>query len=163
MNIWLVTTGSSDVQLTCDEHWNDWCQDIKKSLHRLPFEPVRAIQDEGEPYRLPARVLGIAYDKLPNEVLSHLAFPLLKGFTRRLKEQGTQIDRIVILMSDQENIFSEAERETTRCPYWQDTCQLYPILEGYFQEHFSEATLIPLMLKPDSLEQIGRASCRERV
>jgi len=153
MNIWLVTTGSSDVQLTCDEHWNDWCQDIKKSLHRLPFEPVRAIQDEGEPYRLPARVLGIAYDKLPNEVLSHLAFPLLKGFTRRLKEQGTQIDRIVILMSDQENIFSEAERETTRCPYWQDTCQLYPILEGYFQEHFSEATLTPLMLKPDSLEQ----------
>ncbi|PSB21318.1 hypothetical protein C7B65_05155 [Phormidesmis priestleyi ULC007] len=152
MNIWLVTTGSSDVQLTTNEHWNDWWQDIKKSLHRLPFEPARSIDDEGEPYRLPARVLGIAYDRLPDEVRPYLDFPLLKGFTQKLKDQGTAIDLIIILMSNQENIFPEAERETNRCPYWQDTCQLCPILEGYFQKHFPEAKLTPLMLEPDSLE-----------
>ncbi|NJR51620.1 MAG: hypothetical protein HC780_20550 [Leptolyngbyaceae cyanobacterium CSU_1_3] len=153
MNIWLVTTGSSDVQLTTDEHWNDWYQEIKKSIYRLRFAPTRAIDDDERPYRLAARVLGIAYDHLPDEVGSCLDFPLLNGFTQTLKDQKTDIDRIVILMSNQENIFPEAERDIMRCPYWQDTCELYPILEGYFRTQFPEAMLMPLVLKPDSLDR----------
>jgi hypothetical protein len=150
MNVWLVTTGSSDVQLTSDENWSDWWQETKKSLYRLQFEPVRPIDDEGEPYRLPARVLGIVHDRLPDQVQPYLSFPLLQNFIQKLKTEGIHIDKIIVLITDQENIFPESERETKRCPYWQDTCQLYPILENYLSKHFPDATVKPLIFKPSS-------------
>jgi hypothetical protein len=153
MNIWLVTTGNSDVQLTSNDNWNDWWQEIKKSLYRLRFEPVRVIDDDGEPYRLPARVLSIAYDRLTDQVQPYLSFPLLQNLTQELKAKEIQIDQIIILMSDQENIFPEAERKTKRCPYWQDTCQLYPILEDYFHVQFPNATVKPLPLSPKSSDK----------
>ncbi|MBW4418967.1 MAG: hypothetical protein KME13_07025 [Myxacorys californica WJT36-NPBG1] len=153
MDVWLVTTGSSDVQLINDEDWSDWYQAIKKSLLRVPFKPTRAINDSGEPYRLPARVLGIAYDLLPDEVQPILMLPLLQDFTQELKAREVVIDQIIVLMSDQENIFTEADRETKRCPYWQDTCQLYPILEGYFHQQFPDAIVTPLILKPQLSER----------
>lgn len=153
MNVWLVTTGSSDVQLISDEDWNDWWQEIKKSLYRLPFKPARAIDDEEAPYRLPARVLGTAYDRLPDEVQPILTLPLLQDFTRELKAQEIVINQIIVLMSDQGNIFAEVDRETKRCPYWQDTCQLYPILENYFHQQFPDATVAPLILKPQLSER----------
>ncbi len=150
MNVWLLTTGSSDVQLTSDENWSDWWQEIKKSLYRIQFEPVRAIDDEGEPYRLPARVLGIAHDRLPDQVQPYLLFPLLQNFMQKLETEKIQIDQVIILISDQEDIFPESERETKRCPYWQDTYQLYPILESYLSKHFPDATVKPLIFKPKS-------------
>ncbi|NDJ17975.1 hypothetical protein [Myxacorys almedinensis] len=153
MNIWLVTTGSSDVQLTNNEDWNDWYRTIKKSIQRLPFKPTRATDDENEPYRLPARVLGIAYDRLAEAIQPNLTFPLLDGFTQELKKQAVEITQIIVLMSDQADVFPESERDTNRSPYWQDTCLLYPILERYFCEHFPEALLTPLLLKPDSVDR----------
>lgn len=152
MNVWLVTTGSSDVQLTSDESWSDWWQAIKKSLYRLQFDPVRTIDDDGEPYRLPARVLGIAHDKLPDQVQPYLSFPLLQNFIQELQAKEVQIDQIIILISDQENIFSESEREIKRCPYWQDTCQLYPILEDCLGSQFPGSIVKPLVLKPQLSE-----------
>jgi hypothetical protein len=151
MNVWLVTIGNSDVRLTDDESWSDWLSQIKNSLYRLRFEPVRAIEEDGEdgePYRLPARVLAIAHDRLPDQVQPYLSFPLLQNFTQKLKAEDIQIDRIIVLLSDQENIFSESERETKRCPYWQDTCQLYPILEDYLGHQFPDAIVEPLLLQP---------------
>ncbi len=148
MNIWLVTTGSSDVQLTSNEDWNGWWQAIKQSVYRIRFNPSRAIDDDGEPYRLPARVLGIAYDQLPDRVKPHLSFPLVQNFTQELKSKAIEIDQIIVLMSDQENIFPESERETMRCPYWQDTCRLYPVLTDYFRTQFPDAIATPLILKP---------------
>jgi hypothetical protein len=153
MNVWLVTTGSSDVQLINDENWNDWYQEIKKLLLKLPFKPVRALDDNREPYRLPARVLGIAYEHLANEVQPMLKLPLLQDFTQVLKAQEVALNQIIVLVSDQENIFSEVDRETKRCPYWQDTCQLYPILENYFHQQFPDAIVTPLILKPQLSEQ----------
>ncbi|HEY9700076.1 MAG TPA: hypothetical protein V6D10_22665 [Trichocoleus sp.] len=150
MNVWLVTTGSSDVQVTSNEDWNDWWQEIKKSLYRLRFEPTKAIDDDGEPYRLPARVLGIIHDRVPERVQPYLTFPLLQNFTRELKDKEVQIDQIIVLASDQTDIFPELEREAKRCPYWQDTSQLYPILENYFHVQFPMAVVKPLVLKPTS-------------
>lgn len=154
MNVWLVTIGSSDVQLKNDEHWSDWSYDIKKSLDGIQFEPTRSIDDEGEPYRLPARVLGIAYDQLGDEVWNALTFPLLEAFTAQLQEMGTQIDQIIVLMSDQSTIFSKRDREEKRCPYWQDTCLLQPILDRYLHdsERFPDTEIMPLVLSPDSPE-----------
>jgi HEPN domain-containing protein len=153
MNVWLVTTGSSDVQLTSNEDWSDWWQEIKKSLYRLRFEPTRAIDDDGEPYHLPARVLSIAYDQLPSRVQPYLSFPLLQNFTQKLKAKEVQLDQIIVLLSDQDNIFPESGRETKRCPYWQDTCQLYPILENYFHVQFPNAIVKPLLLKPQPTQK----------
>lgn len=149
MNVWLVTTGSSDVQLTngSDDSWKDWYSEIKKLLYRLPFKPTK-VSDEEDLYRLPARVLGLAYEQLPDEVNPKLTLPLLQGFTKMLIEKKVAIDQIIILMSDQESLFAEDDRETKQCPYWQDTCSLYPILEDYFHQHFPDTEIKPLLLKP---------------
>jgi hypothetical protein len=152
MNVWLVTTGSSDVQLSSDENWNDWWQEIKRSLYRLWFEPSRASDDDEEPYRLAARVIGIADEKLTEQVRPYLLFPLLQNFTQELKAKEIPIDQIIVLLSDQEKIFSEVERETKRCPYWQDTCQLYPALKSYLRKQFPSAIIKPLILSPTSSE-----------
>lgn len=154
MNVWLVTTGSSDVQLMngSDDRWNDWYPDIRKSLYRLPFKPTR-INEEEDLYRLPARVLGLAYEQLPDEVKPLLTLPLLQGFTQELKAKEVVVDQIIVLMSDQENLFSEDDRESKRCPYWQDTCLLYPVLMDYFHQHFPEAEIKPLILKPQPSDQ----------
>lgn len=152
MNVWIVTTGNSDVQLKTVEHWNDWDRDIKRSLYGLKFEPTRSQNDEGVPYRLPARVLGIAYDRLSEEVQPHLTLPLLENFVEKLKETETHLDQIVVLLTDQSEIFEE-ERQEKRCPFWQDTCELYPILERYFCQQFPEAEVMPLLLKPNEQDQ----------
>lgn len=154
MNVWLVTIGSSDVQLTDggDDDWKDWYSDIKKSLHRLPFKPTK-VSDEEELYRLPARVLGLAYEQLTDEVKPKLTLPLLQSFTTELKAKEVSIAQIIVLLSDQENLFDETERETKQCPYWQDTCQLYPILKDYFRQHFPQAEVEPLLLKPQAADK----------
>jgi hypothetical protein len=148
-NIWIITTGSSDVQLTSKDDWSDWRYNIKNSIYSLPFEPTRSINEDGEPYRLASRVLGIAYAHSPEEVYSHLTFPLLENFIQVLKQDEIQLDHIVILVSDQEEIFPELERETQRCAYWQDTCQLRPALEKYLHDQFPETAIESLILKPE--------------
>ena len=153
MNIWLVTIGSSDVQLTSNENWNDWWQEIKKTIYRLRFYPARTIDDDQEVYRLPARVLGIAYDKLSDQVQPYLSFPLLQNFTQELKSREIQVDQIIVLITDQEAIFSDSERESKRCPYWQDTCQLYPILEAYLRQKLPGSIVSSLVLKPQLSEK----------
>jgi hypothetical protein len=153
MNVWLVTTGSSDVQLSNKDGWHDWWQAVKSRLYRLRFEPSEAIAEDGEYYRLPARVLGIVDEQLSERVHSHLAFPLLQNFTQALKEKNIPINEIIVLTSDQENIFSEAQRESKQCPYWQDTCQIYPILERYFSKHFPAAVVKSLPLRPEQTHQ----------
>ena len=152
MNVWLVTTGSSDVQLSNKDGWNDWWQAVKVRLYRLRFEPSEAIEDE-KYYRLPARVLGIVDDQMPDRVHPHLVFPLLQNFTQALKEKNIPINEIIVLTSDQENIFPEAQRESKRCPYWQDTCQIYPSLKRYFSKHFPAAVVKSLPLKPEQPHQ----------
>jgi hypothetical protein len=151
MNIWLITTGSSDVQLKSDELWNDWHREIRKQYHRLDFNP-QTVDDDG-PFRLPPRVLGLAYEAFPDEVWNQLTFPLLKAFSFELTQTQVQIDKIILLLTDQTQVFDEDEKHDKRCPYWQDTCLLQPILEYYLLEAFPQATIEPLYLKPESKEQ----------
>lgn len=150
MKIWLVTTGSSDVQLTTDEHWKGWFYPIKPDHYRLPFEPTQIIPDDDVPYRVPPRVLGNVYETRPEEVWEYLTFPLLQEFTKTL--QAESLAKIILLLTDQENIFDDEERNDYRCPYWQDTCTLLPIFERYFQEHFPVTDLVPVFLRPNAGE-----------
>jgi len=146
MKIWLVTTGSSDVQLKTNDYWDDWYRLIKPACHRLPFEPTQAIRDSDDPYRIAPRVLGMAYQACPDEVWGTLEFPLLKEFTAKLKDEA--IAQIILLVTDQSQIFDETQREDLKCPYWQDTCELQPIFENYFKTHLPDAELVPLKIAP---------------
>ncbi|PSB00562.1 hypothetical protein [Merismopedia glauca] len=148
MNIWLVTTGSSDIQLTTDEYWNDWYErsPVKRKCHDLPFKPTQIVQDEEEPYRVPPRVLGRVYEEQPDEVLEYLKFPLIERFSTQLKDK--QIDKIIILVTDQSAVFPEGKRENIKCPYWQDTYELESAFELYLQNDFANAQFIRQVLLP---------------
>ena len=151
MNVWLVTIGSSDVQIKEADIWEDWYSKIKRSLYgidRGKLAPTRLNDDDGVPYRIAARVLGIAYDKSGEAVTSQLEFPLLKAFQQQLETHQVSIDQIIVLLSDQSEVFDEDDRESARCPYWQDTCLLYPLLAAHLQTQFPSAQVSQLLLKP---------------
>jgi hypothetical protein len=162
MNIWIVTTGSSDVQLKTDEHWDDWYvrSPIKRKCDNLPFKPTQIIEDSDEPYRIAPRVLAKVYEEQKDEVWNCLEFPLLHQFATQL--QGKAIDKIYLLVTDQTDKYSEERRGDARCPYWQDTCELQPIFERYFKEYFQQSSedeeesvkveLIPLLLSTEQNE-----------
>ena len=100
MNIWIVTTGSSDVQLKTDEYWSDWYErsSVNQNCYRLPFKPIQ-IEDSDELYRVGSRVLGRVYKEQPEEVWKYLEFPLLHQFTTQLKSY--KIDKIIFFVTDQ--------------------------------------------------------------
>jgi hypothetical protein len=155
MNIWLVTIGSSDIQLTNNECWSSWYYDgslVKNKCHNLKFNPTQILDDSEEPYRIAPRVLGLVYEDQQDEVLEYLTFPLLDQFTTQLKSK--KIDKIIILLTDQSNKFKEDLQEDIRCAYWQDTCELKRIIERYFEQSdkFPDSTLIPIILSPGEEE-----------
>ena len=140
-NIWIVTIGSSDVQLKTNRFWNYWCPEIEHKFYGNTFEPTKTEQfiwgQDGEEseritYRLPARVLGLVYSALPDQVGKHLTFPLLDRFISQLKEEQVIPTTIVILLTDQEQFFSNSDKQRDFCPYWQDTCWLEEALIDCF-------------------------------
>lgn len=156
MKIWVVTTGSSDVQLATDDFWNDWYRGpgVKSACYNLPVEkikPKQVIPDSDQLYRVAPRLLGQVYDAQPEQVWECLRFPLLDAFTTRIQDEG--VDQIVLLLTDQGLVFGEADRDDVRCPYWQDTGALLPVFERYFATHFARVELTVLSLQPQTLEQ----------
>ncbi|MBW4676405.1 MAG: hypothetical protein KME52_21030 [Desmonostoc geniculatum HA4340-LM1] len=161
MNIWIVTTGNSDVQLKHDydkSKWQKRYRDIRSQLSNHLFEPSRPKNARTEePYTLPARVMGMVYSPdLEDETYQNLHFPLLDTFTKGLQGKNRP-DKIFVILTNQENVFSTKDKTDYKCPYWQDTCTLQPILEKYFQKVFpqlkSNKDIQYLELKPESKEQ----------
>ena len=171
MNIWIVTIGSSDVQLDSDNKcreksrtekqrsdkvWKYWYEEVQEDCYDIAFEPKQSYKDKNEPYRIEPRVLGMVYESSPpavqKEIGSYLTFPLLDNFVRKLEESPP--DAIAVLLTDQSEIFhSNAERRKPKCPYWQDTCTLKPILMQYFKYKFPDATCLWIPLSPASGEK----------
>ncbi|MEB3282156.1 MAG: hypothetical protein VKK42_24890 [Lyngbya sp.] len=167
MKLWIVTIGSSDVQLQSDKYnrengrtkqqfsdkiWRDWYEDIKPDCYDISFEPKTAFKDVEETYRIQSRVLGNVYEQhsaeIQDEIRSYLTFPLLSNFIEKLRSLGVP-DVIVYLLTDQSAIFdTDEKREKVKSPYWEDTCKLEPILQGYFEHNFPGAKLISLKLSP---------------
>lgn len=167
MKLWIVTIGSSDVQLDSDKVsrdkdrtekqrsdkvWRDWYDDIKPDCYDISFVPKTAFPDIEESYRIPSRVLGTVYQEnsteVQDEIWSYLTFPLLNNFSQRLKGLGG-LGAIAYLLTDQSAIFdSDEERRKPKSPYWDDTCKLEPILQRYFEKEFPGVQLIPLKLSP---------------
>jgi hypothetical protein len=176
MNLWIVTIGSSDIQLHSDatnkqqgrsqgemshEIWSYWYEDGIKNEHcySVVFEPKRAFEDKDENYRIASRVLGTVYElsdeDTRTEIFDYLTFPLLSKFIERLQSIDVP-NKIALLLTDQSQIFSsEEQRQDIKSPYWDDTCKLEPILKRYFEKEFPdvELELMTLKLTPD--EQPG--------
>lgn len=150
MNVWIITTGSSDIQLTTDKYWNCLCdeakqqQDINKKLKfdkkiELTKSVVKpkGIDHPITRFLAPARALGIVYGSAIAKNIEHyndLDFPLLNNFSKLLQEKKIVFDRIIIIVTDQTNLFTNSEKNQIYCPYWQDTCTLKDILKEYFQK-----------------------------
>jgi hypothetical protein len=157
MTIWLVTIGSSDIELTEDGHssdhaWNkqtDWLtgdyerrDQFSKSTSKF-VEPQPAQSGNTDNRSVLMRVLGIIYQNLDkvyddsssikDKAPTYLKFPLLDEFIEILKNEKDL--RVFVLLTDQSTLFSDpSEVREPECPYWQDTKELKPILEWYFED-----------------------------
>ena len=168
MILWIVTIGSSDVQLDSDKVnrdkgrtekqrsnivWRNWYNDdILYQCYDVSFEPQPVFQDVEESYRIAARILGKVYqlssEKVKPQIETYLTFPLLNNFVKKLKPIEIP-DAIAFILTDQSQIFQDnTQRRQPKSPYWQDTCELKLILENYFQQQFPGVELIPLQLSP---------------
>jgi len=160
MSIWIVTTGNSDVILKHDQTWSMLYEQALDKLECWEFASANKIDiyDQDAGYTLPARVLGIVYQNQLDDYFDDLSFPLLDGFTEHLKskndDKNLSVDKIILILTNQENVF-DSEIEDPKCPYWQDTCTLKPILEKYFEQKFPKfkGEIEYLELKPNSHDE----------
>ncbi|MBW4642438.1 MAG: hypothetical protein KME23_05405 [Goleter apudmare HA4340-LM2] len=150
MSIWIVTTGNSDIILEHDKNWGSLYGEISSDLECPEFSSVPRIdlKDKSAGYTAPARVLGLVYGHQP-EYYSDLKFPLLDTYHKYFEAEKIKPERIIILLTDQSPIFNQEQTIYEKCPYWQDTCTIKPLLEWYFkdkfkyQPEFSYLTLTP--------------------
>lgn len=167
MNIWITTIGNSDIQIKDKRNWINLGRKAQNRLRSSGYtnysQPeLNQIEKESDNTKKeyvfvsPSRILGIIYsqDVLDEEspITHHkyyddLLFPLLDNFTSKLKDTQVKLDKIIYLLTDQENIFPENKR-SKKCPYWQDTVTIKPILENYFKQNFPEIEQDYLELKP---------------
>ena len=139
-NIWILTIGSSDVHLISDHLWCSWKPEIEDKLEDCPFKPTEIDQitwgnveeDPKTTYRLPARVLGLAYNALPDQVGKYLTFPLLEKFAEQLKAEDIIPTKILVILTNQHHFFTKEDKAKGSCPYWQDTCFLKRALKDCF-------------------------------
>jgi len=172
MNLWIVTIGSSDVQLVSDrvnqeqgrteqqrsdKAWNYWYTDeLKADCYDIEFVPKSLFKGKDESYRIAPRILGRVYNaspaKVQQEIWDYLTFPLMDNFWAELAHYplpGT----IAILLTDQSAIFEfDRQRSKPKSPYWQDTYELKSILETYFQQTFPSVPCEYLTLDPTASE-----------
>lgn len=152
--VWIVTTGNSDVKLISDKGWQHLRGQKREQLKPCYNDFSSPVEGSDDLFTLSARVMGIVYGDALETHWKYLIFPLLAGFTKKLENK--EPDRIIILLTDQEAIFSENnctdpqfDRNDPDCPYWKDTCTLQPIFEHFFKQRFN-FEIEPIFLQPKS-------------
>jgi predicted transcriptional regulator len=157
-SVWIVTTGNSDVKLTSDAGWGD----LRRQKNTL-LEPCRKsfntlTEEDNGLFSLSARALGIIHGDAWKSHEQYLRFPLLEQFVKKLKDEGKSPDRIIVLLSNQEDIFLEDSEDPRydRCedsPYWRDTCCLEPLFKHYFDREFGQGKAEFIYIRPKIREQ----------
>ena len=140
MNIWIITTGSSDVQVNTQDNWERLRGNVRSQL-----ETGKQFSESKFPNRkqwlYPARAVGVVYgpaiEKEPKSYYD-LVFPLLDNFFWILEGKDDEvekvsIDRVIVLVTDQSNNFTPKEKNDPFSAFWQDTCTLKTILKEYFK------------------------------
>ncbi|MBA3923040.1 MAG: hypothetical protein H0X31_15630 [Nostocaceae cyanobacterium] len=151
MSIWIVTTGNSDVILKHDKNWDkaEFYGRVRNDLECQNFSKLSQIDKEHRQagYNAPARVLGRVYENQANSYDSDLDFPLFNTFSQYFKDNNIKLDKVIVILTNQENIFSSEQRSSKRSPYWQDTHTLKPIIEWYFSNEKFKFNLKPIFLE----------------
>ena len=154
MNIWIVTTGNSDVQLKNKTNWNNLYREGRRGLKRdHNFQPSQ--KEDDVIFTVPARVMGVIYgnqldnNKVDKDIYQDLCFPLLDAFFQKLQGQN-QPDRIIVIITNQEAAYTNPEKKS---PYWKDTFTLKPILDKYFKIFPKIKEVEYLELKPESKDE----------
>jgi len=151
MNIWILTIGSSDVQLKTKTNWGRLFGSGRSQLQPdRGFSPLNYAIDGR--FSISARVLGVIYSQPQAEQhFDDLIFPLIDNFLGKIKDQP--INKIILVLGDQ-SIFTRSERSSQNHAYWQDTCTLQPLLEKYLKQKLEDKSpdlqFQPLLLKPKS-------------
>jgi len=158
--IWIMTTGNSDVKLLTEKNYGILKDDAIKRRQlgscysRIsPVSPQNGSKDKL--FTLPARVTGIVYGDALEKRWDDLKFPLLDGFCNQLVKSDKKPDRIIILLTDQENIFESGDRSDPNSPYWKDTCTLQPIFEHYFRSKYDVNVSVKSVLLSPKASEIG--------
>lgn len=151
MTLWIVTTGSSDVQLKTGDNLEDLYNRIDSKYEVLKdYNFKYPVEDENTGlYPVDSRILGLVYRHYLEQHGDDLEFPILDSLMPMILEESSKNDsnsslKILVLLTDQSKIFDESDSNEiglANCPYWQDTCTLEPIFEWYFQKE--------LQIKPD--------------
>jgi hypothetical protein len=148
MNIWIITIGNSDVQLWTKDHWTNLYRTVRSQLGDRGFTPTEGTDDR---FLVPGRVMGTVYGQSQAQDYWHdLAFPLLDNFVGLVQHENIKIDQIILILTDQEVVFSRSQRRSTQSAYWQDTCTLEPIVATYLKDKLPQAQLKSLLLQPQS-------------
>ncbi len=161
MNIWIITIGSSDVQLKHEKNWNSLHGKVRNQLEtQKQFSSYKS--QDGKRFLYPARIMGAVYAAAIANDSKHyeeLAFPLLDNFFWILEGKGDQtkkiiINRAIVIVTDQSEKFKASEKSNPFSAFWQDTCSLQPILKEYFKRKSIEHTEF-LILDPDPEKPSG--------
>ena len=136
--VWIVTTGNSDVVMSSKDDWEDLRREkrLGQVYDQFKVSPLpKNNNDEETLFALPARALGTFYEDAldDDDYWETLRFPLLQGFVAKLKDKSVQLTHIIVLLTDQKNIF-DVRKVTSSSPFWQDTCKLETVFRKYFGE-----------------------------
>jgi len=150
MTTWILTVGDSDVLLTTAAHWNTLERRAKARYRTLPhFTKTEVTTPAGEKlFSYPARALGLVYADQLDQHGTTLRFPRIEALLQKLAQCQPQPQRIVMLLTDQSNLFEESDRKPVS-PYWRDTCELEPLLRFYLGQALPNATQEYLLVSPE--------------
>ncbi|WP_293127643.1 hypothetical protein [Microcoleus sp. bin38.metabat.b11b12b14.051] len=141
MNVWIITTGSSDVQLK-NNRWNTLCSKVRSELGTSrQFSCSESEQTGKKLWRYPSRAMGIVYGQALAKYYNDLDFPLLNSFSGYLKKEQIELNQIIVLLTDQSDVISAVNKGKPSHPYWQDTCTLKPILQHYLNIAFPDVVM----------------------
>ena len=151
MTTWILTVGDSDVLLTTAAHWNTLERQAKGRYRTLPhFTKTEVTTPAGEKlFSYPARALGLVYADQIEKHSATLRFPRIEALLQKLAQCQPQPQRIVVLLTDQSNLFGKSDRKPVS-PYWRDTCELEPLLRHYLTQALPNATQEYLLVSPEA-------------
>ncbi|MGK7924279.1 MAG: hypothetical protein AB4290_03325 [Spirulina sp.] len=152
-NTWIVTTGSSDILLKSDADKNHKNKYVRKAKlenncpRTLKEKEIFFGKNKEKYYSLESRAIARIYGKV-EEAVNILVFPLWDSFLARLEKDKIKLDRIIVLLSDQQHIFPPENRKDK--PFWKDTIESKELFERYLQNHpwTKEAHIEFLILDP---------------
>ena len=149
MNTWIITTGSSDILLRDTKQWNHYRQMCTNIDFKPQISEIHKLDNNNKPYSVPARVLGLVYEQAGDQYFANLFFPLLDSFVKYLNKHNINLNQIVVVLTEQEDLFSESEKRCKTSPYWQDTSNNKTIFRQYFKKKFPNITptILPLIPK----------------